>query len=109
MNSRFSFTNKYRSDLTREEVLTRIDDLLRSKSKFLFFSRHQYFGEVSENEFTLIRQKFDWWGMMSSRLKGRMFNEGGTIIRTRITIPWAIVTIFLLVTVTALFAIVRMR
>jgi hypothetical protein len=107
MNSLFSFTNKYRSDLGREEVLARINDLLQSESKFLFFSIHQYFGAVSEGEFTVTRQKFDWWGMMSSRLKGRVFNDGGTIIHTRITIPWVIVTIFLFVTVTALFAILK--
>ncbi|HEY8935794.1 MAG TPA: hypothetical protein VIM65_11260 [Cyclobacteriaceae bacterium] len=107
MNFLFSFTNKYRSDLEQEEVFARIDNLLKSKSKFLFFSIHQYFGAASENEFTLTRQKFDWWGMMSSRLKGRVFNEGGTVIRTRITIPWVIVAIFLFVTVTALFAILK--
>lgn len=107
MNSLFSFTNKYRSDLEREEVFARIDDLLKSKSNFLFFNIHQYFGVVSENQFTLTRQKFDWWGMMSSRLKGRVFNQDGTIIHTRITIPWVIVTIFLFVTVTALFAILK--
>jgi hypothetical protein len=107
MKSLFWFSNKYRSHLEREEVFARIDDLLKSKSKFLFFSVHQYFGSVSENGFTLTRQKFDWWGMMSSRLEGRVSNGDGTIIHTQITIPWVIVTIFLFVTLTALFAILK--
>lgn len=107
MKSLFSFRNKYRSNLGKDEVFTRIDHLLKSKSKFLFFSVHQYFGAISENEFTLTRQKFDWWGMMSSRLKGRVFNGDGTIVHMRITIPWVIVIIFLFVTLTALFAILK--
>ena len=107
MKSYFSFNGNYRTDLTKREVAARIDELLRSKSRFLFFAVRQYFGTVSENEFTLTRQKFDWWGMMSSRLKGRILHADGTIIHTKITIPWVIVTIFLLVTLTAAFAILK--
>jgi hypothetical protein len=107
MKSPFRFSNKYRSDLAKDEVCSRIDHLLKSKSRFLFFNVHRSFGGVSENEFTLTRQKFDWWGMMSSRLKGRVFNGDGTIVHTRITIPWVIVTIFLFVTLTAVFAILK--
>lgn len=107
MKSPFRFSNKYRSDLAKDEVFARIDHLLMSKSKFLFFSVHQYFGVVSENEFTLTRRRFDWWGMMSSRLKGRVSKGDGTIVHTRITIPWAIVIVFLFVTLTALYAIIK--
>ncbi len=103
----FSFKNKYRTNLSEQDVYECINQLVETKSRFLFVSIHQYFGAVSEGEFTVTRQKFDWWGMMSSRLKGRVFNDGGTIIHTRITIPWVIVTIFLFVTVTALFAILK--
>lgn len=107
MKSYFSFNGNYRTDLTKREVAARIDELLRSKSRFLFFAVRQYFGTVSENEFTLTRQKFDWWGMMSSRLKGRILHADRTIIHTKITIPWVIVTIFLFITLTAVFAILK--
>lgn len=42
---------------------------------------------------------------MSSRLKGRVLNENGTIVKTRITIPWLIVIMFLFVTLTSFSAI----
>ena len=42
---------------------------------------------------------------MGSRLKGRVLNENGTVVKTRITIPWLIVTMFLFVTLTSRSAI----
>jgi hypothetical protein len=96
MKSLFRFSGKYRTDLAPEEVSARIDQLLQSKSKFLLFSFHQYFGAVNGSEFTLTGQRFDWWGIMNSRLKGSMINENGTVVRTRITIPWVLVTFFCL-------------
>lgn len=100
----FRFRATYRTDLATEEVSTRIEQLLEKKSGFLFFKPHQHFGAVSGNEFTLSRHRFDWWGMMS-RLKGRVLNENGTVVKTRITIPWLIVTMFLFVTLASLSAI----
>lgn len=101
----FRFRTTYRTDLATEEVSKRIEQLLQSKSGFLFFKLHQHFGAVSGNEFTLSRHRFDWWGMMSSRLKGKILNENGTVVKIRITIPWLIVTMFLFVTLTSLSAI----
>lgn len=43
---------------------------------------------------------------MSSRLKGRVLNENGTVVKTRISIPWLIVIIFLFVTLASLSAII---
>jgi hypothetical protein len=105
MKSLFRFRATYRTDLATEEVSKRIEQLLQSKSRFLFFKFHEHFGAVSGNEFTLSGRRFDWWGMMGSRLKGRVLNENGTVVKTRITIPWLIVIIFLFVTLTSLSAI----
>ena len=101
----FRFCATYRTDLATEEVSKRIEQLLQHKSGFLFFKLHKHFGAVSGNAFTLSRHMFDWWGMMSSRLKGTVLNENGTVVKTRITIPWLIVTMFLFVTLASLSAI----
>lgn len=107
MKSLFRFSARYHTDLAEEEVSKHIDQLLQSKSKVLFFNIHQYFGTVSNNEFTITTQRFDWWGMICSRLKGRVLNENRTIVETRITIPWIVVTIFSFVNLTALSAILK--
>jgi hypothetical protein len=96
------FTGRYRTDLTKDEVLARIHGLLNSESRLLFFNVYRYYGDVSENEFTIFRQRFDWWGMMSCRVKGTISNENGTVVQTRLTIPWAIVVVFVFITVTSL-------
>jgi hypothetical protein len=106
MKSYFSFNSKYRTDLTSQEVFVAIDQLLGRKSRFLFFFAHQYFGTVTDSEFTLTRQRFDWWGIMSSRLKGRILNDNGTVVQTKVTIPWAIVTIFCFIIPTTLFSVI---
>jgi hypothetical protein len=103
----FLFTGKYRTDLSKEEVLKRIEQLLKTKSRFLFFEAHRTFDTVSYDKFTLTRQRFDWWGMMSSRLHGSVLNANGTIVHTRITVPSLIVTIFSFITLTSLFAILK--
>jgi hypothetical protein len=103
----FRFSAKYRTDLSKEEVLKRIEELLKTKSRFLFFEAHRTFGTVSYDKFTLTRQRFDWWGTMSSRLQGTILNGNGTIVHTRITVPWLIVTIFSFITLTSLFAILK--
>jgi hypothetical protein len=103
----FRFTGKYRTDLSKEEVLKRIEQLLNTKSRFLFFESHRTFGTVLYDKFTLTRQRFDWWGVMSSRLQGTILNGNGTIVHTRITVPWLIVVIFSFVTVTTLSVILK--
>jgi hypothetical protein len=105
MKSLFRFTATYRTELEKEEVLKRIEQLLKTKSRFLFFQFHQYFGTVSGDKFTLSRQRFDWWGMMSSRLKGSVLNGNGTVVHTRITVPWLIVISFSFASLTAVFSI----
>lgn len=102
MKSFFRFKGKYRTDLTQEEVSARIEQLIQHKSKFLFFTFNQCFGNVYGSEFTLSRQRFDFGGMMSSRLKGSITYDSGTVVRTHITIPWVILAFFSFYILTAL-------
>ena len=90
----------FTTPLSASEVITAINRLINTKSKFLFILPSQYFGYVNTKEFNLGGHKGDRFGIFSPRIKGGILAEKPTTIEIRFVIPYLTTFFFLIIPIT---------
>lgn len=95
MQLHFKLRKTFTTSLSAAEATTTIQELLNSRSKFLFFSYTHYSGSLKGDEFTLCTLKSDRFGLSTFKIKGNIRTENPTTIDTRIVPPYMTIGILL--------------